>query len=156
MRECIRCKVGKEPEDFPLAPIRIGRSFVPIICEQCTSEQSWIDQFPPGTDCVYLVAGGNLHKIGSTNRLATRLSSLRTMSPVPLVLEHVWAGTRLTEFALHRRYKKRRHHGEWFTFSEAEIEELKEKPLPPSASSNTWKKTLGTNRRVVVKGHKGN
>lgn len=86
------------------------------MCTTCTTELEWLVKFPPGASCVYLVRGGELMKIGFTTNLAKRLSSLRTMSPIPLTLEWVRTGDRQLELAFHRHWKKRRHHGEWFLF----------------------------------------
>lgn len=72
---------------------------------------------------VYAVASP-LHplivKIGVTAEFHARMGSLRCGSPVPL--EVIWetGGGNDLESYLHRRFRDRRMHGEWFRFEEGE------------------------------------
>jgi hypothetical protein len=53
--------------------------------------------------------GTGLVKIGTSYDPVARLSKLRTMSPVPLVMIGFRPGD--DEFVLHEAFKKDRHHG---------------------------------------------
>lgn len=69
---------------------------------------------------VYVIGSTNGHavKIGRSDDVARRLAEIQRMSPVKLeVLWQVQAGGDL-ETALHRRFKARRTHGEWFDFGD--------------------------------------
>jgi len=153
MRECPSCKVWKENADYPPLPERLGTRGHVILCAPCTREGEWFAKFPLGRECVYLVAGGGLRKIGYTNHLASRMASLRTMSPVALMLEHAWEGDRANETALHRRFKKQRHHGEWFLLSEESVAELVKSAIP--AVHKMTASTMRTGRKLLVRGSRG-
>lgn len=66
--------------------------------------------------CVYFIqarVGGPI-KIGYASFAEDRLAQLERMSPVPLrLLAHI-PGTKATEGTLHKRFRRWRHHGEWF------------------------------------------
>ena len=55
----------------------------------------------PTQSVVYFLRGGDLIKIGTSVRLAHRLSGLRCGSPTPIVLMHSMPGDRQTEQHLH-------------------------------------------------------
>lgn len=58
--------------------------------------------------------GNRQFKIGKTNDIDKRFRSLRTMSPIELVLYgHLWMPDR-TEYFIHDHLKEQRSHGEWF------------------------------------------
>ena len=64
---------------------------------------------------VYFVRCGDLVKIGTSNDVYQRMSSIRTMTPLPLELLAIGAGSRAEEADLHARFAHLRQHGEWFT-----------------------------------------
>lgn len=64
---------------------------------------------------VYFVRCGELIKIGTSTDVYDRLKSIRTMTPLPLELLAVAAGSHPEESALHGRFAHLRQHGEWFT-----------------------------------------
>jgi len=81
-------------------------------------------------------AGTSRVKIGRTNDLPRRLGALQTGSPFKLVLR---ATTSIPERELHRRFRRDRVSGEWFTLSDeiaALIEEINN-PAKPTAKSDT-------------------
>lgn len=84
------------------------------MCRTCEREVHWLEQFPRGADCVYLVVSGGLWKVGHTRHLKQRLAALRNVVPTELRLVHAWMGTPAHEGRLHRELKRFRHHGEWF------------------------------------------
>lgn len=67
--------------------------------------------------------GTDLVKIGSAFDIELRLEQLRTISPVPLrLLFYVLHGGEAMERRLHRMYRRRRSHGEWFR---VDVDELR-------------------------------
>lgn len=64
--------------------------------------------------------GGKLVKIGYGTQVAKRLGVLRAASPLPLTLLWHTAGPRALEQHLHRVFRDRRRHAEWFEFREAD------------------------------------
>lgn len=81
-----------------------------------------------GPGFIYLIrAPNNLYKIGMAINIHKRFGELKTLSPVPLQLIHV-IKTPLrysAERRMHKRFKKHRHHGEWFSLTEKHVEWLK-------------------------------
>jgi hypothetical protein len=69
-------------------------------------------QRPPGV--VYLIAAGEMVKIGFSADLGARFAALQTTSPVKLELLASIPGTYATERDLHVRFATQRSHGEWF------------------------------------------
>ncbi len=68
------------------------------------------------TACIYFIQceDNGLIKIGFSNDIEKRFNSLRTQSPARLkLLKHMEGGVEL-EAKLHNKFKKYRHHGEWF------------------------------------------
>ena len=63
---------------------------------------------------VYFIRGLDLIKIGTTQKLAARVSQLRSSSPVPLELLLAIRGGRQIEIHLHEKYRSAPSHGEWF------------------------------------------
>lgn len=65
---------------------------------------------------VYLIEGGELHKIGRAIDISKRLAGLQTLSPLPLKLVGAWyvADCRQTERKMHSQFAKCRVRGEWF------------------------------------------
>lgn len=84
---------------------------------------------------VYFIApvgGGNI-KIGHTESVRTRLSSLMIWSPVPLEVLAECPGDRVLEIILHRQFQDFRLHGEWFSPADAikqMIERIKSGDFP--------------------------
>ena len=69
----------------------------------------------PSEPCVYIVGAGEYLKIGFTARpLSSRLASLATGSPHPLVLLALVPGTSQLERWFHSRLRAHRREGEWF------------------------------------------
>lgn len=56
----------------------------------------------------------NLIKIGSSGEPELRLTKLRLLSPVPLILLGTIAGSYERETELHRQFSQLHSHGEWF------------------------------------------
>lgn len=73
---------------------------------------------------VYVIGtpGSNTVKIGRTIHLEKRLAEIQRMSPVQL--EVLWStpGGHALETALHRHFRARRSHGEWFAFDGDPVE----------------------------------
>ena len=66
---------------------------------------------------IYLLGADNgLTKIGTTQNISARMSSLKTVSPIPLHLLHsTWhIDAQSLEGYLHKMYSDQRSHGEWF------------------------------------------
>jgi Meiotically up-regulated gene 113 len=63
---------------------------------------------------VYFIQGGNAIKIGYTTDLKSRLSSMQTDCPLPLVVLKTMPGGRPTETLLHEKFASARKSGEWF------------------------------------------
>lgn len=74
---------------------------------------------------VYFVGatGTELIKIGSAFDIELRLEQLRTISPLPLnLLFYVLHGGETMERRLHKMYRRRRSHGEWYRVDVAELQ----------------------------------
>lgn len=78
------------------------------------SSKAVVDDRKPLDHKVYFIKRGNHVKIGTSCRLNTRLSTLRTSTPHPLVLIGVIDGDTKVESAMHQRFAKYRVRGEWF------------------------------------------
>ena len=74
------------------------------------------DEEIQGMPCVYFIYSpeNNRVKIGTSDNVQRRFNSIRTMSPVPLILIGSIEGSYEKESSLHRRYDSSRTHGEWF------------------------------------------
>ncbi|MFE2341146.1 GIY-YIG nuclease family protein [Streptomyces sp. NPDC059431] len=57
-------------------------------------------------------------KIGYSGKLEQRLATLRSHSPIPLVLLTTFSGDYTLEGHLHAHFADRRTHGEWFDFGD--------------------------------------
>lgn len=77
---------------------------------------------------VYLIrgVGTNMYKIGCTTNIEERLKNLQIGSPVSLELIAFFPTKLHTmlESKLHRMYAENRKHGEWFNFSDKELESI--------------------------------
>jgi hypothetical protein len=76
---------------------------------------------------VYLVSSmefPDMVKIGYTDNISNRLSGLQTGSPVLLDVLCSIPGPRELESYLHGVFRKRRKHGEWFSFPEGNVIDL--------------------------------
>lgn len=79
-----------------------------------------------GAGYIYFVDAGDLTKIGfSASHPRERVKKLQTASPQTLVLWGFARGEFDLEFALHRKLKALRRHGEWFELSANDREQLK-------------------------------
>ena len=76
---------------------------------------------------VYLFEYGNLTKIGITSNLVSRLQAINAQSPVDVICTHICECeyAREVELEIHTEYAHKRHHGEWFSLSESDIEQIK-------------------------------
>jgi len=68
---------------------------------------------------VYFVRARGLVKIGFTVDLATRLKTLRSMSPAPVSLLGTIKGSLRLERFLHEHFRKHHAHHEWFRAHES-------------------------------------
>lgn len=78
--------------------------------------------------CVYVIEGAGLYKIGASSSSAKkRLVALMTGSPVPLniVCEIPEPAYFALESALHRKFREKRSHREWFRLSVGDVEWIK-------------------------------
>ncbi|HET6354866.1 GIY-YIG nuclease family protein [Streptomyces sp.] len=71
-------------------------------------------------ELVYVIGSpqSSIVKIGRTQNLDRHLRDLQRMSPVPLAVPCTFSGGAALEAALHRHFKDRRSHGEWFDMGE--------------------------------------
>jgi DNA-binding transcriptional regulator YhcF (GntR family) len=69
-------------------------------------------------EVIYVIGaeGVNTVKIGTTGHLSRRLRDIQRMSPLPLNALWTHPGGRDLEAHLHKHFKNRRRHGEWFEF----------------------------------------
>ncbi|MFJ7895938.1 GIY-YIG nuclease family protein [Streptomyces anthocyanicus] len=81
---------------------------------------------PLAAEVVYVLGtpGSNTVKIGRTIDLPKRLADIRRMSPAPL--DALWShpGGSELEAQLHRHFRAKRSHGEWFTFDAPPVPEI--------------------------------
>ncbi|MEU0391027.1 GIY-YIG nuclease family protein [Streptomyces chartreusis] len=77
---------------------------------------------PDADERVYVIAGHgtSLVKIGRSRNVQQRLSTLQSMSPLPLRLVCTFSGGPELEAALHRYFEAQRTHGEWFDLPSAD------------------------------------
>ena len=75
---------------------------------------------------IYLLRCGNsnFYKIGIAEDVSLRLKTIQNYSPYHIHLLATISGGSKLEAALHRRFSKQRHRGEWFRFSEEEVKEI--------------------------------
>lgn len=73
------------------------------------------------THVVYFIEGEGtgLVKIGFAESVSSRISQMRTGSPVRLILLCTITGGKDVEREMHRRFSADRSHGEWFRLSDA-------------------------------------
>ncbi|UNZ20599.1 GIY-YIG nuclease family protein [Streptomyces sp. 891-h] len=78
----------------------------------------------PTTEHVYVIGvpGSSTVKIGRSVDVQKRLKEIQRMSPVPLQVLWIHPGGHELETNLHRHFKARRSHGEWFTFDDDPLE----------------------------------
>ena len=74
------------------------------------------DEEIQGTGCVYFIYSpeNNMVKIGTSDSAQRRYNTIKTMSPVPLIMIGSIEGSYEKESALHRKFNSSRQHGEWF------------------------------------------
>ena len=84
------------------------------------------DECPWIGGIVYAVAYDGLCKIGSTKKLDARLAALENeLGEKPELLASMEVDARWEKEAeLHKKYRKHREHGEWFSLNAAQIEEV--------------------------------
>jgi hypothetical protein len=73
---------------------------------------------------LYLVRCNDLVKIGITNDVEYRLRTMQTGNPYPLelILQFEYKSAMLVERVLHSKFSKFRVRGEWFRFTDDELE----------------------------------
>lgn len=78
-------------------------------------------------EVVYVLGarGVNVVKIGRTNNLERRLAAIQRMSPVLLTALWTHPGGKELERHLHKCFKDRRSHGEWFRFDSDPVREIR-------------------------------
>lgn len=77
---------------------------------------------------IYLIGSDQgVYKIGKAKDVSNRYKLIGINLPFPTELLHTIAVSDMTyaERALHQRYAKERQHGEWFTLSPEQLEEIK-------------------------------
>lgn len=124
-KKCSKCKREKDSRLFSVSPYE-------NICRCCVAEHNIILPKPRVCDghrerYIYLIKGANLTKIGITDNIKTRIKSFRTASPVPLSVLYCFRSmdALVSEKWLHNKYSNKRHHGEWFSLTEKDIDEIK-------------------------------
>ena len=100
----------------PKIEIIIGRPVTPekakaIACFSQPVERNTNEGF------IYFISTDKLVKIGYTNNIKQRTSTLKTLSPKPLRLLGVMKGSKYLERKLHNNFIKYIKHGEWFSAS---------------------------------------
>jgi hypothetical protein len=70
----------------------------------------------------YLIYDGCLYKIGKSINPEKRLKSIRSQNPKAEIVHIIESDI---ELSLHKRFKNKRVHHEWFDLSEREVSELK-------------------------------
>jgi len=75
---------------------------------------------------VYLIACGELHKIGIASDIAKRVAQMQTGNPLPLTLVgHMkCSAPALVEANLHKTYEGKRASGEWFRLDRADVADI--------------------------------
>ena len=77
---------------------------------------------------IYLIKASNgLYKIGLASNVHKRVSELKAMSPILIFLEHVITTDCMlnVESALHYKFRSCRHHGEWFSLKQSQVDWIK-------------------------------
>lgn len=76
---------------------------------------------------IYILrAHGDYYKIGMTNLPRRRISSLRAGLPEePQSIEVFWVGDTRMEFDLHEMFPSKRLRGEWFEFTQSQVEQIR-------------------------------
>src|SRR6185437_7936604 len=95
--------------------------------------QSVPERFQSESVVYFLGADNGLVKIGFASNWNERLGKLCCGSPVPLIALAIFRGGRSEEREYHLRFKKWRHHGEWFELTdelEEEIDRINYAQLP--------------------------
>lgn len=78
-----------------------------------------LDPRPSDRGYIYYVAAEDRVKIGFAKNVKNRMHTLKTSSPVPLVLLATHRGSQKKERELHRQFAEYRIIGEWFRFDGA-------------------------------------
>ena len=66
----------------------------------------------------------NVYKIGRSTDFTKRIKTLQTASPTELEVVCAWEGNHKDERELHRKYKSKNKHGEWFYLSQEDIDDI--------------------------------
>lgn len=88
-----------------------------------------LDGAPAPENYIYVLYSAGLLKIGTTRDPLARFGHLRSISPTPVSLIWLGVGDSDGERALHIRFAKDRHKGEWFNPSDALRSFLAERTL---------------------------
>ena len=75
----------------------------------------------------FILADNGLVKIGRTENITKRVMAIRCGSPVRVRLLHCFEvdDDVSVERSLHRKFRKKRKHGEWFALSDEDIIKIK-------------------------------
>ncbi len=112
----------------------VGRRIRPFISDY---EEDIKVQGPTVTYFIEAIGTSRI-KIGKTNHVPRRLATLQTGSPFRLAIR---ATTSIPERELHRRFRRDRVSGEWFTFTDeiaALIEEINNPAKPTAKPENEF------------------
>jgi Meiotically up-regulated gene 113 len=94
------------PDGTALTTVRDARIF--------RSSMRFISPAPIEIEGIYVIGYHRVVKIGMSNNVKQRISSIQTSIPHKLTTYGVLAGQLTQEQAIHRRFKKHRLNGEWF------------------------------------------
>lgn len=119
---------------------------------------------------VYLIGSEDspMVKIGRSTNIPARLAAIQSMSPLKLAVLWQTEGGAELEAALHRWFRSRRSHGEWFEFPDGDalaevaeaVEEIAARTAPPpipGLGPVGWESPLGEQvvnklRQIIVDG----
>lgn len=126
-KKCNTCKREKDSRLFSLYPheniCRVCLASIPNIrLPKSKHSMGHRDRY------VYLISGIGLTKIGIADNVKTRLKNFRAGSPVELSLIYSFKinDALSVESFLHKKYADKRHHGEWFSLSDQDIESIRQ------------------------------
>ena len=143
-KQCNRCHetFPKTPEYFPPSNgPKSAKSGLHPWCKQCkrASELVRWHKFHPSHNkgrrarnldipgFVYLFQAGIFHKIGVSVNPSRRLKDITVASPIPVTQICIIRTDNMIslEYELHRKFKQKHHHGEWFVLDDSDIEYIK-------------------------------
>lgn len=129
MRTCKKC--GEDKSETEFRAHKRTSDGLSYICNRCKDAiyLPWNSKSQPANaTTVYLVAAANgLVKVGSASDVEKRMSLLRCQSPIAVELIYTLACHKAgaVERAIHDKFRNYHDHGEWYRFSEEDIERVK-------------------------------